>query len=104
VKLAPVGRVFLPTSDNLRRWATWWRHALVDQNMLWAFGCVLGMFLNVNLVVYMLRGGELPSEYAMGVFQAEYLSRTLSVLWPLTLLNGFWILFSTHLGNTDILV
>lgn len=104
VKLAPVGRVFLPTSDNLRRWATWWRHALVDQNMLWAFGCVLGMFLNVNLVVYMLRGGELPSEHAMGVFQAEYLSRTLSVLWPLTLLNGFWILFSTHLGNTDILV
>ena len=32
---------------------------------------------------------------------AEHLWRG---LWVLALLNGFWILFSTHLGNTDLLV
>ena len=38
-------------------------------------------------------------------FQAKYLAEHYwSGLWMLGLLNGFWILFSTQLGNTDVLV
>ena len=41
----------------------------------------------------------------MGVYQAQYLAdKVWSGFWILTLVNGFWIVFSTQLGNTDILV
>ena len=40
-----------------------------------------------------------------GAFQAQYMAEHLwTGFWFLALLNGFWILFSTHLGNADILV
>jgi hypothetical protein len=42
---------------------------------------------------------------AAGAYQAQYLAKNLwSGLWYFGLLNGLWILFSTHLGNTDVLV
>jgi hypothetical protein len=41
---------------------------------------------------------------AAGAYQAEYLAKIWPGLWFLTLFNGFWILFKTQLGNTDILV
>src|SRR5690606_2385552 len=60
--LAPVGCVFPPTQDNLARWRTWWRYALLDQTALWAGGCFLGMFLNVNLVLHIVGAGTEVSE------------------------------------------
>jgi hypothetical protein len=45
------------------------------------------------------------SGIAAGAFQAHYLTERLwPGFWYLALLNGFWILFSTHLGNTDVMV
>lgn len=105
--LKPVGVTFPITEANLRRWKTWWRYAVLDQTALWGFGCLMGMFLNVNLAVAIIPPGEVAklSGYAAGTFQAEYMSKTLwHGFWMLALLNGFWILFSTHLGNTDVLV
>lgn len=104
--LKPVGVTFPITSDNVRRWKTWWRYAVIDQTALWGFGCICGMFLNVNLAVAIIPPAEVAklSGYAAGTFQAEYMSRLWNGFWILALLNGFWILFSTHLGNTDVLV
>lgn len=103
--LQPVGAVFPLDTANLSRWKTWWRYALLDQQALWAVGCFLGMFLNVNLAVSIIPPGEALKDEAVGAFQATYLAQQVwSGLWLLTLLNGFWILYSTHLGNTDVLV
>lgn len=105
VPLQPIGTVFPLTEPNRRRWRTWWRYALLDQQALWAGGCFLGMFLNVNLAIFMIPPGTKIADEAIGAFQAQYLAEQLwSGLWLLTLLNGFWILYSTHLGNTDVLV
>lgn len=104
VSLASVGRIFPVTADNMRRWRTWWAYARVDQMLLWAVGCAVGMFLNVNLAVHIFPADAVPNTNAMGSEQAKYLATFWNVLWPLTLLNGFWILFSTHIGNTDVLV
>ena len=42
---------------------------------------------------------------AAGAFQAKYMASQLwSGFWFLALLNGFWVLMSTHLGNTDVLI
>ncbi len=103
--LASVGCVFPTTPENLSRWKTWWRYAVIDQVALWGVGCFLGMFLNVNLMVAITEPGLVLDENAAGAYQAEQLSRHLgTAFWALALLNGFWILYSTHLGNTDCLV
>ncbi len=102
--VSSIGQVFEITSDNLRKWAIWWKYVLIDQSVLWAIGCVAGMFLNVNLARAIVNPGEIPADSAAGAFQARYLADQLwSGFWWLTLINGFWIMFSTQVGNTDCL-
>lgn len=105
IELSHTGKIFPLTAANLQSWRTWWSYVTVDQVLLWGVGCFLGMYLNVNLASAIIPANVDVKGPAAGAFQAEYMARTLwSGLWYLGLLNGFWILFSTHLGNTDILV
>ncbi|MDX1968472.1 MAG: Nramp family divalent metal transporter [Planctomycetaceae bacterium] len=105
MELQTVGATCPLTPENRRRWKTWWRYARLDQQALWGVGCFLGMFLNVNLAAAIIPPNMKFEGYSSGAFQAHYLAEQFGQwLWLLTLLNGFWILFSTHLGNTDVLV
>lgn len=105
IQLSHVGKVFPINAVNLQRWRTWWRYVLADQLWLWALGCFVGMYLNVNLASAIIPRGTNLEGPAAGAYQAQYLAEHLwRGLWILGLLNGFWILFSTHLGNTDVLV
>ncbi len=68
-------------------------------------GSFAGMFLSVNLAAAVIPVGSNITGLAAGAYQAEYMACTLwSGFWFLALLNDFWILFSTHLANTDALV
>jgi hypothetical protein len=105
IKLSHVGKVFPINSENMRRWKLWCRYLEADQIWLWATGCFAGMFLNVNLATAIIPHGTDISQVGAGAFQAQYMAEHLwAGFWFLALLNGFWILFSTHLGNTDIVV
>ncbi|MBI5759328.1 MAG: Nramp family divalent metal transporter, partial [Planctomycetales bacterium] len=105
VQLSHVGKVFPITDENLRRWRLWWKYVVLDQVWLWGLGCFLGMFLNVNLATALIDPGVDFADVEAGAIQAKQMADLLwSGLWILGLLNGFWILFSTHVGNTDILV
>ncbi|MBI2926254.1 MAG: Nramp family divalent metal transporter [Verrucomicrobia bacterium] len=105
LKLSHVGKVFPVTAENLRRWKIWQKFVHADQLYLWGFFAFLGMFLNVNLATGVIPHGTELSGMATGAYQAQYMADKLwTGLWFLTLLNGFWILYSTHLGNTDLLV
>jgi Mn2+/Fe2+ NRAMP family transporter len=105
IRLSHVGKVFEITPTNLSRWRTWWRFVVVDQIWLWALGCFAGMFLNVNLIQVLVDEKTNLEGLNAGAYQALYLSQKFwPVLWIPGLLNGFWILFSTQLGNTDVLV
>jgi hypothetical protein len=104
VKLEPVGKTFPINDKNMGRWRTWWKYAVIDQSGLWMGGCLIGMFLMVNLsAVLFPEGGTEVSGVAAGVFQAGEMQKLWSGFWILALLNGFWILFSTHIANTDVL-
>lgn len=103
--LKPVGVTFRITETNLSRWRTWWRYAVLDQTALWGLGCFVGMYLNVNLAAAIIPSAEMVNEATAGAYQAKYMAAKLwQGFWLLTLINGFWILFSTHLGNTDVLI
>ncbi len=105
VKLSHTGKVFPLTAENLRRWRLWWKFVAADQIWLWALGCFVGMFLNVNLATAIIPQGTNIAQVGAGAFQAQYMAEHLwTGFWFLAILNGFWILFSTHLGNTDLLV
>jgi hypothetical protein len=104
-RLSPVGVVFPVNGANLLRWRAWWRYVLIDQVLIWGLFCGIGMFLTVNLATSVVPPGTDMQGLATGAYQAQYMATHLwRGLWALTLLNGFWILFSTHLGNTDLLV
>ena len=92
------------TPENLVRWREWMKYVHADQLWVWGLFCFLGMFLNVNLATAIIPHGTDLQGLAAGAYQAEYLSKIWPGFWFLTLFNGFWILFKTQLGNTDILV
>jgi hypothetical protein len=102
--LSHVGTVFPTTPENLVRWREWLRYVHADQIWVWGLFCFFGMFLNVNLATAIIPHGTDLQGLAAGAYQAEYLRKIWSGFWFLTLFNGFWILFKTQLGNTDILV
>lgn len=104
IQLSHVGTVFPATAANLVRWREWMRYVHADQLGVWGLFCFVGMFLNVNLATAVIPHGTDLQGLAAGAYQAEYLSRIWPGFWFLTLFNGFWILFKTQLGNTDILV
>lgn len=104
IQLSHVGTVFPASGQNLVRWREWMRYVHADQIWVWGLFCFLGMFLNVNLATAIIPHGTDLQGLAAGAYQAEYLSRIWPGFWFLTLFNGFWILFKTQLGNTDILV
>jgi hypothetical protein len=104
IKLSHVGTVFPASEANLARWREWLRYVHADQIWVWGLFCFLGMFLNVNLATAIIPHGTDLQGLAAGAYQAEYLRKIWSGFWFLTLFNGFWILFKTQLGNTDILV
>ena len=104
VRLSPVGTVFPTTPENLARWREWLRYVHVDQIWVWGLFCFLGMYLNVNLATAIVPHGTDLQGLAAGAYQAEYLAKIWPGFWFLTLFNGFWILFKTQLGNTDVLV
>lgn len=104
IKLSPFGKVFKASGQNLASWKQWCRYVFADQVLVWALFCFIGMFLNVNLATHIM-GGKSMEGLSAGAYQAQELARIAwSGFWYITLLNGFWILFSTQLGNTDILV
>lgn len=104
IQLSHVGTVFPATPANLVRWRQWLRYVHTDQILVWGLFCFLGMFLNVNLATAIIPHGTDLQGLAAGAYQAEYLAKIWPGFWFLTLFNGFWILFKTQLGNTDILV
>jgi len=104
IQLSHVGTVFPASGENMKRWREWQRYVHADQVWIWGLFCFLGMFLNVNLATAIIPHGTDLQGLAAGAYQANYLSKIWGPFWALTLFNGFWILFKTQLGNTDILV
>jgi hypothetical protein len=45
IHLSRVGKIFDVDHESLRRWRLWRRYVLLDQAVLWAGGCFVGMYL-----------------------------------------------------------
>lgn len=111
VEVSSTGSVPEETADSLSRFKEWWRYIRFDQGWIWAVGCFLGMGLPALMTVQFIPPGTQIGGMAVAVRQAEGISASMgglasaggTILWYLTLLTGFWILFSTQLGIMDFI-
>ena len=72
--LSHLGKVFLPTPGNLKRWAGWWKYILVEQWIIWTPGCFVGMALPALLSMQFASHSslaKLPPEQAFGWAQSS---------------------------------
>jgi hypothetical protein len=107
VPLSRVGKLFSCTEENVSRFREWMKFVQFEQVWVFGLGCFLGMGLPALMTVQFVpaEGVDLlnKQQWAAAAFQAEGLRQKFGqIAWFLTLMNGFWILFSTQLGNTDI--
>ena len=96
------GNVFPVDAEALGRWREWWRYVHVDQWGIFGIGSLVGMALAALFTVQYVPAGSVAGEWAVANLQATGIAAVHGpVFWYLTLLCGFWILFSTQLGIVD---
>ena len=113
ITLSHLGKVFLITPDNMRRWRGWWRYILTDQLIVWAPGCFMGMALPALLSLEFAKYSELYYETnrldwaqamitADGIRHAPYFSQgTASLLWAVTLFVGLMVLLPSQMSIVE---
>jgi hypothetical protein len=103
VQLSPHGNVFPVDEASLGAWRRWWKFMNVDQWAIFAVGSIAGMALTCVLTLQFVSPGAAPAgEWAVAGAQAGAVAAQLGPLfWYLTLVCGFWVLFSTQLGIVD---
>jgi len=102
VALSPSGNVFPVTPASLRDWRGWRKHVYVDQVLIFGAGSLAGMALTALLTIEYVRPGATIGGWATSNMLAEAIAATHGpVFWALTVLCGFWVLFSTQLGIVD---
>lgn len=115
VALSHLGKVFVPTKDNLRKWRGWWRYILVEQLWIWTPGCFVGMALPALLSMQFSHHSSLshlnPKErfdWAEAVISADGirnypgLGETLAqTLWLVMLGVGFMILLPSQMSVVE---
>ena len=104
VAVSQVGNRFALTSENFARFREWMRYIRFEQTWIFGIGCFLGMGLPALMTLqFVPAGANIIGDWGTATYQAQGLQAKFGqIAWFLTLLNGFWILFSTQLGNTDI--
>ena len=102
MKLSHLGMVFPVTPENVHKFRQWWKLIVFDQGVIWAGGALLGMALPAILAIEFIDPARTVGQWQAAAFQAEGIAqRHGDVFWYLTLLCGFWVLFSSVLVATD---
>ena len=102
VTLTHIGKVFRITPENLERFREWWKYNRFEQYYIWVIGCFFGLALPAMLTIAFVPAGQEIDQWSAAAFQAEGLAdKGGQIFWYLTLLCGFWVLFSTQLSGVD---
>lgn len=107
MELSPLGTVFRPTAEAMRRWKAWWTHIHFDQYAVWVVGCFAGVMLPAAMSLRVLRPEDIGGAKAMQVasIQAQGIANTFPdhrmLFWYLTLFTGFLIIWFTLVQALD---
>lgn len=102
VPLSAHGNVFAVSRESLAAWRGWWKFVHVDQVLIFGVGSLAGMALTALLTLQFVPAGTATGGWAVANMQAEAIAAVHGrVFWYLTVVCGFWVLFSTQLGVVD---
>lgn len=102
VALPAHGNIFSVTRESLAAWRVWWKFVHVDQVLIFGVGSLLGMALTALLTLQFVPVGTVTGGWAVANMQAEAIAAVHGrVFWYVTVVCGFWVLFSTQLGVVD---
>jgi hypothetical protein len=101
-RLSATGNVFVPTKQSLPAWRRWWAFFSVDQWAVFALGSIGGMILTTVMALQYVPPDTQVGGWTVVNVQAQGLAAAHGpIFWFLTLIAGFWVLFSTQLGFVD---
>lgn len=122
VALSHLGKVFPIDATNLSRWSGWWRVVLVDQLVIWAPGCLVGMALPALLSLEFARNSPLymppatatssavtsSAEWGNAIVTADGMRRderfspvAAKMFWELALVCGLLVLLPSQMSIVD---
>lgn len=102
ITLSHLGKIFVLNPENVRRFREWYKYVRFDQYFIWACGCFLGIALPAMLAVRFVGPGRDLSGWDGAAFQAAGIAREGGgIFWYLTLICGFWVLYSSQLLVVD---
>ena len=115
ITLSHLGKVFLITEDNLRRWKGWWRYILTDQLIVWGPGCFMGMALPALLSLEFAHYSELfeqskaSGHWSQAMITADGLRATIpnfavamqGMMWMVTLAVGMTVLLPSQMSIVE---
>ncbi|MCH8840068.1 MAG: Nramp family divalent metal transporter [Planctomycetes bacterium] len=109
ISLSHIGKVFPVNAENLERWKGWWKYILVDQIIIWAPGCFMGMALPALLSIEFAQHSELYAhperfDWAQAVITADGMRNAPAfsegmkqLLWLATLFVGLMVLLPAQM-------
>lgn len=110
ISLSHLGKVFVPTPENMRRWRGWWRYILTDQVLVWAPGCFMGMALPALLSLEFAPYSPLTAkkdelEWAQAIVTADgfrhypaFSPGMAQFFWLLAMFVGLWVLLPSQMA------
>ncbi|HEY0985141.1 Nramp family divalent metal transporter [Schlesneria sp.] len=113
ITLSHLGKVFLITPDNLRKWKGWWRYILTDQILVWTPGCFMGMALPALLSLQFAAHSGLYNqadklEWAQAMITADGIRHAPNLgpqlgglLWTITLFVGLTVLLPSQMSIVE---
>ncbi len=113
VQLSHLGCAFVVTPQNLNRWNGWWRRIWVDQWMIWAPGCFVGMALPALLSMEFASSSPIyhqtqKLDWAQAIITADGMRNHAvfspwlqQVLWCATLLIGLMVLLPSQMSIVE---
>ncbi|MBN1191490.1 MAG: Nramp family divalent metal transporter [Dehalococcoidales bacterium] len=105
-EVLPSGITFRESAANNRTWKRWFRFLLLDQWAVFFVGSMAGMILCSTLVVSLtlLPGAGQPTAANMPVYAATELSKTVPWLFPVILIMGALILWTSQATTLEMLI
>lgn len=101
-RLSATGNVFELNAQSLPAWRRWWAFFSVDQWGVFAAGSICGMTLTTLMALQYVPSATQVDGWTVVNMQAQGVAAARGqVFWFLTLICGFWVLFSTQLGFVD---
>lgn len=111
VTLSHIGKVFVISEDNLRKWKGWWKYILTDQFLIWMPGCVMGMALPALLSIEFASSSPMFGHDVLysqsltsadGIRHAPGISEsTRELLWMATLFVGIMVFLPSQMSIVD---